>query len=144
MFIKDIFSEKTQEMQQTKTFFTRKDFKEICDEEKSYTINSYHQNKRTENSNELLLKLNEDLNRIIENLFKKNEQNREYCIEIAIEKSYNFYKENMSDLLEKVCLEQNRFEENSVETKGKAYEMLNEVCGGENELKETYFLKVTF
>jgi hypothetical protein len=126
----------------TKAFFLRKSFSELFDETKCDFIETFKANKKTENSDELNWKLNEEFNKVFETFYEQNEQNRETLIEREIEKCFTAYKETMIEKLDKVCLEQNRFEETTEESKSKAYEMLNKVCGEENELKESYFTKV--
>ncbi len=126
----------------TKAFFLRKSYSELFDETKCDFIETFDANKKTENSNELNSKLNEEFKKVFETFYEQNEKNRETFIEGEIEKCFTVYKESMTEILDKVCLEQNRFDETTEESKSKAYEMLNKICGEENELKEIYFSKV--
>jgi hypothetical protein len=131
-----------QEIMSTKPFHTRRNLLEIFDDKKSDTINSFDSNKKTENSEELYTKLNEEFEKTFEKFNSENEQKRETYIEEEIEKCFITYKENMSEILGQFCLEQHRFEKITDEFKTKSYEMLNKICGEENELQETYSSKV--
>ncbi len=133
-----ILSEQMQEIMSTKPFHTRRNLLEIFDEKKRDTINSFDSNKKAENSEESFTKLNEEFEKTFEKFNSENEQKRETYIEEEIKKCFIAYKENMSEILDQFCLELHRFEEITDEFKTKSYEMLNEICGEEIELQETY------
>jgi chromosome condensin MukBEF complex kleisin-like MukF subunit len=126
----------------TKAFFLRKSFSELFDEIKCDFIRRFYVNKKTENLDELNSKLNKEFKKEFDTFYEQNEQNRETFIKGEIKRCFTVYKKTMTEILDKVCLEQNRFEETTEESKSKAYEMLNKICGEENELKESYFSKV--
>jgi hypothetical protein len=131
-----------QEIMSTKPFHSRRNISEIFDKKKCDTINNFDSNKKTENSEELFTKLIEEFEKTFEKFNSENEQKRETFIEEEIEKCFIAYKENMSEVLDQFCLELHRFEEITDEFKTKSYEMLNKICGEENELQETYSSKV--
>jgi hypothetical protein len=129
----------------TKIFFSRKEFTAIHIKYKEEIVETFTAHKKTVNDdliNEMLAKLNDDLGGVFRLLYSQNEQKRESVVEEAIQKSFNLYKDGMSEKLDLFCLENSRFEELTDDSKNKASEQLMSICEEEEELCDFYAKQV--
>jgi hypothetical protein len=130
----------------TKPYFSREELTDIHNRNKNNALETFEANKKSakkEDFDKYFANLSDSLETTFKLTYDENERKRESTVKEAIEKCRCFYVENVSQELNQVCVESEKFDELSNGLKQMTFKQFNDFCAEDKNLFKTNFSKVS-